>query len=308
MARMIFVRRQAAAIKKTHISYREFWLASRTSPFLLISELKRFRRELFKFCPDLIHAQFGSVTAAFCALASQKPLVVTFRGSDLNPCSGVPWVRSAAGRLMSQFAALRARQIICVSHRLREKLWWKRDCVTVVPSGVDRTVFYPRPKEQARADLGWRNEDRVVLFNTGENSHVKRLDLALLALEFAGKICGKIKLVTLDGDVDPDLIPAYMNASDCLLLTSDYEGSPNIVKEAIACDLPVVAVNVGDVCERLNRVQPSRVVSRNPVEIGKALAEILISEKRSNGHQISEELSLDKLATRILEVYHRALH
>ncbi|NJO06276.1 MAG: glycosyltransferase family 4 protein [Chloroflexaceae bacterium] len=98
-----------------------------------------------------------------------------------------------------------------------------------------------------------------------------------------------------------------MNAADCLLFTSDYEGSPNIVKEAMACNLPIVSVDVGDVVERLKDVQPSRIVQRDPHDLGQAVADILTMGKRSNGREIAErELSNEHIAKRIIDVYRQA--
>src|SRR5439155_20202719 len=93
------------------------------------------------------------------------------------------------------------------------------------------------------------------------------------AIRLAEQAVGPIQLVVLDGRVPPGLVPLYLNASDCLVLASVTEGSPNIVKEALACNLPVVATDVGDVAERVKEVSPPRVVKRDVLEFAKGLAE-----------------------------------
>jgi glycosyltransferase involved in cell wall biosynthesis len=243
----------------------------------------------------------------FCVVAAKIPTVVTYYGSDLNPDPSVLWVRSAAGRLLSQVAALRVRRIICVSNQLKERLWWRKNRATVIPTGVDTGIFYPRPHDDTRSELGWKKEDRIVLFNAGRSPILKRLSLAQSAVSLAKSICGKIRLEVLDGHVDAHRIPAMMNGADCLLLTSDWEGSPTVVQEALACNLPIVSVDVGDVRERLRRVWPSKIVDRDPNEIGKALAEILMSKDRSNGWYAVQHLSLDKIALHTLAVYQEAI-
>jgi len=304
---MIFAKRQAAYLRKEGIVGKLFFLASRTSPSILVKEWQRLRREIKTFKPNLIHANYGSITACFCILPTRLPLVVTYRGSDLNPTPSAPWLRSAVVRFLSQIAALRAKRIICVSDQLKRSLWWRRSRATVIPSGVDLTIFYPRPWDEARSELGWGKKERVILFNAGCHEKVKRLDLAQSAVNVARNYCGEIRFVVLNGYVEPKRIPILMNASDCLLFTSDWEGSPNVVKEALACNLPIVSVDVGDIRVRIAGVRPSKIVARDTNEIGKALAEVLMRGERSNGFETIQKLSLDRITTQILAVYLKAL-
>lgn len=299
----IFAKNQVKALKLSRVIGRSYYLSSRISPMTLLRETKRFRGEIKRFKPDLIHAQYGTMNAFFCAIVTTVPLVITYRGSDLNPCPSIFWLRSVLGRLLSQLAALRARQIICVSEQLKNRLWWGKGRISVLPTGARTDLFFPCPWQEARAALGWNMEERVVLFNAGRYPKVKRMDLAQAAFDVARGLCGNLRLVVLDGFVDHKTIPMMMNAADCLLVTSDWEGSPNIVQEAMACRLPIVTVEVGDVCERLRGVQPSRIVKRDPLEIGRALAELLLKRERSNGYEAVTELAWDKIAAQVLRVY-----
>jgi glycosyltransferase involved in cell wall biosynthesis len=304
---MIFAKRQIASLHKAGVVCKTFFLTSRTSPSILVKEWLKFRREIKLFKPDLIHAHYGSMTSFFCISATNVPVVVSYRGSDLNPDVNASAIRSALGKLLSQLSALRAKQIICVSAGLKARLWWKKNHATVIPSGLDLTIFCPRPRNEARSELGWGNEDCVVLFNAGRDQTNKRLDLAQSAVDVARTACGGIKFIVLNGHVEPKEIPTYLNAADCLILTSNSEGSPNVVKEALACNLPVVTVDVGDVRERLAGIRPSRIVERDPQALGQALAKILSEGKRSNGFEAVQGLSLDRLSTHILSVYESAI-
>src|SRR5262249_28382427 len=113
-----------------------------------------------------------------------------------------------------------------------------------------------------------------------------------------------LEFCVVDGSVEPGRMPFLMQACDCLLFTSDYEGSPTMVQEAMACNLPVVSVPVGDVPERLRDVEPSCVTSGDPRELAAALAGILRDRRRSNGHGIARrELALQPIVRSLEGVY-----
>jgi glycosyltransferase involved in cell wall biosynthesis len=306
-ASMIFAKREVAALAREGISCKTFYLQSRTSPIVMAGEWRRLRREVSAFSSHLVHAEYGTVTALICVLAVRQPVVVTYRGIELNPCPGVPWVRSALGRILSQVAALGARRIICVSDEVRRRLWWRRDVASVIPSGVDTNLFFPRPRAEARRELGWLRAERIVLFNSGGDTKIKRFDLASAAVEVARSRIGPVTLVILDGTIDPVRVPLFLNGADCLLCTSDSEGSPDIVKEALACNLPVVSVDVGDVRERLQGVSPSHVVERTPEALGAALAYTLQHPARSNGTEAIRSVTQQLSCQKIISVYRSAL-
>jgi len=309
---MIFVRRQGEALAKEGTEVNLFYLDSRTSPRRLLTDFFYFRAELDRLRPSVIHAQFGTVTALFAALACGRlPLVITYRGSDLNPPPRTyRWrarIRAACGCLFSQLAALRAQKIICVSSPLRDRLWWRRDLVTILPTGVDPDVFYPSSQLQARRQLGWSNWERVVLFHAGPDVILKRLDLAREAVENASRKVPVLRLEILNGSVEPGSVPEMMNAADCLLVTSYSEGSPTVVQEALACNLPIVSVAVGDVVERFENVHGATVVPPQASVLGHALAQMVEPPRRSTGSLKIEEFSSRHIARRLQEIYARMM-
>jgi teichuronic acid biosynthesis glycosyltransferase TuaC len=305
---MVFARRQVEALAGQGFQVEAFDLRSRTSPRVICSDFRRFRQMIRTFRPQLIHAHYGTVTAMFAALgAGRIPLVITYRGSDLNRLPSARGLREGAGRLLSQVAALRAARIVCVSRQLKNRLWWRRASVMVLPSGVDPEVFRPEPRNARRFELGWREEERVVLFNAGLDPLNKRLDLARSAVKEARRWTPAVRLEVLDGSVEPALVPAMMNAADCLLVTSDAEGSPTVVQEGLATNLPVVSVDVGDVAERLEGVACSCVAERNPLALGRALAAVLNPPRRSDGRKRVEEFSCTRIARELARLYREVL-
>lgn len=304
---MVFARRQAEALASRGVVVQSFHLQSRTSLRVLMSEAGRFRSVCRSFQPDVVHAHFGTMTAMFTALVtSRAPVMITYRGSDLNLVPSANGPRAFFGRILSQFAALKAQRIICVSGKLRDQLWWRRDRVTVLPSGVDTEVFRPMPRDDARRQLGWTGEP-VVLFNAGHDAVNKRLDLAQAAFALVQEILPQARLEVLAGNIPPEQIPLHMNAADCLLVTSDAEGSPTVVQEAIATNLPVVSVDVGDVAERLHGVSGARVEARDPGALARALGEILHRGYRSNSRLRVREVDSSHIADELAHLYLEAV-
>ena len=305
---MIFARRQAGILANEGIEVSSFYLATRTSFFRLVQEALRLRRMLKQEKPEVIHAHYGTVTALFAALAApQLPLVITFRGGDLNPAGPrtrlATRIRSLAARLMSQLAALFASRIICVSSQLRSRLWWRHSLAEVLPSGTDIQKFLPMNQSGARARLNWQADDRVILFNAGRDAQNKRLDLAQEAFAILCQRIDRVKLMVLDGTTDPDAMPLLMNAASCLLMTSDQEGSPTVIQEAMACNLPVVSVDVGDTVERLDGVSNSRIVAHEAGAISSALESVLATEERSNGALKVNEFCSEHVARALARTY-----
>ena len=305
-AHMVFVRREARALRALGHEVELFAFDNRSYlPWNYAKQALALRSTLRRMRPDLVHAQFGKFNALLAAaVAGDLPLFITFRGTDINRNTRYSGLRSALGIAASQAAAFAARAVVCVSREIRDKVWAAAlRPALVLPTGVDLRTFVPMAREAARAKLGWRPEERVVLFNAGRNPAVKDPELAAAAVAQARTQLEGIRFVVLDGSAAPEEVPLYMNAADCLLVTSRTEGSPTVVQEAMACNLPVVSVDVGDVRERLLGVRHCAVVRRDPAALGLALATLLRHPRRSDGRAHAEALSVDAIAARLVDLY-----
>jgi teichuronic acid biosynthesis glycosyltransferase TuaC len=303
----IFSRREAASLAAVGVHVETFYLSSRTSMPELSKLGKAFRQFVATFMPDVVHAHFGTVTALFCLLNTNAPLVITFRGTDLNPDPSISKLRGLLGRTCSRIAAAGAAKNICVTEELKQRLWAGKSKTVVMPGSVNMELFRPIPRDEARAMLGWRTQSRIVLFNAGRFPKIKRRDLAEASVQYAKRSLSGIELISLDGNVDPDKMPVIYSAADCLLVTSDYEGSPTVVREAMACNLPIVSVDVGDVAERIRNDHSSRIVVRNPEAIANELVSILSNTARSNGREAVMEIAEDRVALQLRKLYERVI-
>ena len=255
---------------------------------------------------DLVHAHYGLSGAA--ALGIKLPLVVSLLGDDLlgrPDASGRLSFKSRALIPLSRLAASRAAGVIVKSEQMRSALPNVAH-VDVIPNGVDLDKFAPQPMAAARTALGWRTTGSVLLF-AGDPCEARK--------NFA--LARAVEARLLERGLDVELKPVYglpqssvvqaMNASNVLLLPSFHEGSPNVVKEAMACSLPVVAAPVGDCAERLRECTPSAVVERTAEAFTDAVASVLTAGTRSNGRECVAALALPKVAQRVITVYERAL-
>jgi teichuronic acid biosynthesis glycosyltransferase TuaC len=305
--RVPYLVRQAEHLRAAGVEVTVF-VAGKTGPRPL-----RWARQLRRLAAlarsggfDLAHAQTGP--AGVAALLTGLPLVVTFRGSDVLGTVGRGGRYTLKGRLLqsaSRAVARRARAVVVVAPHLAAALRGGPAPV-VVPSGVDLAAFAPVPRGEARRRLGLEPDARLVLFGGRPANPVKRWDLARRAVRLLPEGLAA-ELVPLDGVAHAD-VPLWMSACDALLLTSRHEGSPNVVKEALACNLPVVAVNVGDVAERLRGVEGCAVAaSDRPADLAAALERVLASGARAAGRQAVAELDERLLTARVLDVYRQAL-
>lgn len=304
---MIFAKRQIDSLNKLGITSFTFYLLSRLNPVTLFTEYLRFRKCIADFKPDIIHSHYGTMTAFFAALSNTKPFIISYYGSDLNFVRTENFFLEIFRKILSHVAALRATAIICVSDRLKQKLFWRKKIALVIPIGVDEDFFKPMNYSEARKRLNINADEKLILFYS--NAPVKRLDIAEKAEAIVKLQVPSARLKVLKGKVSPDDILLLLNACDCFLLCSDSEGSPAMVKEAMACNLPVVSTDVGDVKQNIEATSPKVITKQDPQKLAQGILEILKLNQRSNGREVLYQLQLTEksIAGRVMDIYNKVL-
>jgi glycosyltransferase involved in cell wall biosynthesis len=238
---------------------------------------------------QLIHAHYG-LSAFIASLQPFKPVVITFHGC---------YVHDPKTRWISKIAYKLCKHAIFVEAEMPAKLNATKK-YSIIPCGVNTELFKPIDKTEARKKLNLLDTDKIALFASAFDVPVKNYALAKTA-------CDQIKdlkLIELKNYTREE-VNLLLNAVDLLLLTSIREGSPQIIKEALACNCPIVTTNVGDVAMRLKDIDQTFVCEQDAARISEKITLILSTNKRSNGRDriFEQKLDLDSVAQQINSIY-----
>lgn len=255
-----------------------------------LKALYEFHRNYTPSDYDVIHANFG-LTAPIALSQFSTPVVMTLWGTDLMGKYGP----------VTKLCARRCDGVMVRSEEMAEMLPCDAE---IVPSGVDLELFRPIPMAEARREIGWSEESFQILFPYSPGYTRKNYPLAESVVNaVSDELDTTVELRTIS-DIEHEEVPVYMNAADAVLLTSSREGSPNTVKEAMACNVPVVTTDVGDVELRLRDVTNSYVGSDED-ELVSGLKRVLQSGERTNGREEVREVSWENVTKTIIALYRR---
>jgi len=280
----------------------------REGPFVYYRMTRRIDEAMARFKPQLTHVMYGGVMAdKVTAHARSTPVVVTFHGSDLlgeNLSGMARKLLSHYGVRCSWRAARRAAGVVVVAPHMERTLpeYVDRRKVRVIPCGIDLERFKPMDPAKCRRKLGWAPETFHVLFPANSGDPVKRPWLAQAAIQGMKEQGAAVELHLLSGVPYCD-VPFWINASDALILTSLHEGSPTVVKEALACGVPVVSVEVGDVAERISGIEGCHLARPEPGDLALKLREVRKRNRRIECQKAMQALSIGSVAEKLKDFY-----
>jgi glycosyltransferase involved in cell wall biosynthesis len=305
-----FISREMEALQNAGIEVVAEFLNSRSNPITL----RRFSVRLSKIIRekniDLIHIQTGTAGLFLLFSSLSIPTVVTIGGSELlgYPGTSLPMrIRGKIASYVSRAVCSRVNQVIVVSENLAKALPRRLNkSPLVIPRAVNTHFFKPMDKVEARQMLKW-DQDKIYIAFSDPRLHmkVKNRPLANQVIRLVAEKTKENNELAVIYQKTPDQVRLMLNAADALLVTSLHEGSPNIVKEAMACNLPVISVPCGDVKTRLHQVTNSEVVSYNVSDLSDALIKVLEKNSRSNGrYKLKEQgLTSESFANKMQSVY-----
>jgi teichuronic acid biosynthesis glycosyltransferase TuaC len=255
---------------------------------------------------DIVHGHYGQ-WCLFARMQWATPVVASFLGDDLLGTVTTNGSYSTMSRLvvrMSHWLCRRVDAVIVKSEAMKKAA--SGGNVFVIPNGVDFDLFRPTPRAEARAALGWDHGHYYVLFGNDPKIPVKNFPLAQAAIECLRSRGIPAELVVATGLPQTTLVQ-YINASNALILSSVAEGSPNVVKETMACNVPVVSTEVGDVSQVIGRTKGCRVCPHDPVALATALEQALRHSEPTTGRADIMHLDRSVVAKQVIAVYEQVI-
>lgn len=255
-----------------------------------LQNLKPLKDTIARFHPDVVHAHYG-LCGLLCTLQHKAPVVVTYHGSDINDRHILPF---------SRMAMHRAACNIFVSHKLMRAANAPEDKSTVLPCGVNLEDFPVMERSVARRQMNLEPDGKYILFAGAFDNPVKNAPLAQAAVD----LVPHAQLIELKGYSRPE-VALLMNAADALLMTSHSEGSPQVIKEAMAVGLPVVSVDVGDVATFIDNTDCGAITTATPSVMAELLMQLSHTPQRTTGRLYLTRLGLDNnhIAQRLMDIY-----
>jgi glycosyltransferase involved in cell wall biosynthesis len=298
-----FVQAQMESLRPLGVEYDLVFANGRLSRGNYFRALTELRRRLKSKPYDLIHAHMG-LAGWIGRCQFRIPLVISFLGNDIPgkvDRDGRTTLYGHSLELSSMVLARLAYAVIVKSQQMKRLLRLKS--AYVIPNGVDLSRFRLMDRDTARRALGLNPQKKYALFPYRPEEPRKRYDLVKAVVEKARATVPELEILAV-ARLPQEQVATYMNAADVMVMASMLEGSPNAVKEALAVNLPLVTVDVGDTAELLEGTQGNFLVPRDVEVMTAKVIEICRSGGRSSSREcIERRLSMEQIAAQVVQVY-----
>lgn len=245
---------------------------------------------------DLVHAHYG-LCGALAVLQSKAPVVITFHNGE---------TLTKKGTIISSLAAWKSAYNIFVAQHIKEKLYKTPSRYSIIPCGIDISQLPLVDQKEACSAMNLPDDMPNILF--GGNFQNKRKNYPLAA-EAISLLPYKVNLIEMKG-FNRRQVNLLLCGCDLFLLPTFSEGSPQVVKEALACNCPIVATEVADIPELLTGVSNSYTTGFDAKEIAECIDKVIRNGERSDGRRRIAELKLDnpEVADRLIAIYNNVLN
>ena len=274
-----FIKEQMDSLKVNNIDLSLFQIKKK-GPIGYLFSLKLLKNQIKTFKPDLIHAHYG-LSGLFANLQRKVPVITTYHGSDINDKKTL---------LLSMISIILSKHNIFVSQSLKNVSKVKYG-YSIIPCGIDLKIFKYIEKNEARKIMNLELSRKYVLFSGSFDNEIKNSILAQNAV----KRMDNVTLIELKNYTRSE-VNLLFNSVDVALLTSFSEGSSQFVKEAMACNCPVVSTNVADLILLFGDVPGFFLTDFTPDACAKQIEKALIfsiQEGMKSGRQRIIDLGLE---------------
>ncbi len=289
-----FVKEQVESLKKNGAEVDVLFVNGKKNRLNYLWGFPRLWARLLTRRYDLIHAHY--VFSGIIARAQfLYPVVLTHHGHQVFQTWQAPICR---------LVTLFMDKTLVMSSEMKERGRLSKSLV--VPCGVDFELFKPMQRQQMRKELNLSANNKLVIFAGQHDVPVKRWDIVQASVEILKERVPDAELV-LVSKKPLGVVPKYMSACDVLVLVSDGEGSPMVIKEAMACNLPIVSVPVGDVPEVISDTDGCFICSQVPTDVAEKLEMALNRGKRTNGREKVAHLEIGAISRRLMAIYEQVI-
>lgn len=287
-----FIESQGESLKKEGVDL-DFYQLNRKGIYGYLKNIRALRQHVIKNKYDILHAHYGLVGLVCLLSFSGIPIVLSVMGSDAYGSFNMNGKRIKSSYFLMFLTHITlpfVNQIIVKSKNLYDYIPYKNK-ITTVPNGVNFSKFKPLNDALVQNKLLWL-----------ANPKDPRKNIKLLedAIEIIGD--NDIEL-TNPYPIKHEEFSTYLNDCSVFVLTSYNEGSPNVIKEAMACNIPVVSTDVGDVREVINNTEGCFNTSFDPIDVADKIKKALSYGKRTTGRQDIKHLESSVIAKRIISIY-----
>ena len=283
------IKNQGTSLERNDLNVQYFLIRGR-GVFGYLGNVIALRRLIKKKEFDIVHAHY-SMSGFVAALAGCRPLIVSLMGSDVKSDKYFKF-------LIKVFNGLFWNELIVKSNDM--KLSLDIETAHVIPNGVDMKKFRPIDKNYSLKKVGWSKKNINILFAANASRPEKNYKLA-------NDSCAMLKnknivLHTLN-NIPNDEMPFYFNSSDLVVLSSLWEGSPNVIKEAVSCNTPVVSTDVGDIHEIIGSIEGCYVSDPTVKNFSRAIEIALSNKAQINCRSAAYKYRSGYIAKKIINLY-----
>ncbi|GJQ60486.1 MAG: glycosyltransferase [Candidatus Scalindua sp. AMX11] len=290
-----FVKDQVQALRRAGVEIDVLFINGRKSRFNYLWGVFRLWCMLLRKPYQLVHAHHA-ISGFVARLQFKCPVVVTYHGGEVREHAPT-WLK-----IPGRCARFLFDRVIVVNENEKALIYKNDSRVNVIPCGVDFERFKPVPQGSARAQLKLPKEKPLLLWAGEHWQPEKSLELLEASVDIIKQCRPDVELILVSGKPH-SVMPIYMNACDALVLTSWSEGSPMVIKEAMACNLPIVSTDVGDVAAVIGGVEGCYLAEPNPEDVADKLFKVLTRNKRTHGRDKIGNLGSGQITHRIIEMY-----